>query len=189
MVKDYNGSNYFDTEYIDGVPYKTILFPEIRQIWLASNYAKKEGFIQLMNEVENPEVAEVNNGEVIEKRKAVFLNEWNGCYWEKKQMNEGDTVVVENTCFDVNQGEVTTNVCWLDEHDEKHCVDVVIPDVAQYNIEYRVFTTGGTSYQDACDQDLVNTDYLAIERLLRIIIPIIEQGKRRENFSRYRDLE
>ena len=177
LVKDYNGSNYFDTEYIDGVPYKTILFPEIRQIWLASNYAKKEGFIPAESDVENPEVAEVNNGEVIEQRKAVFLNEWNGCYWEKKELNEGDTVVVENTCFDINQGEVTSEVCWLDEHDEKHCVDVVIPDVAQYNIEYRVFTTGGTGYQDACDQDLVNTDYLAIERLLRIIIPIIEKER------------
>jgi len=176
LVKEYNGSNYFDTEYIDGVPYKTILFPEIRQIWLASNYAKKEGFIQY-GEGEEPEVVEVNNGEVIEKRKAVFLNEWNGCYWEKKELDEGDTVVVQNTCFDVNNGEVTTEVCWLDTEGTKHCVEVVIPDVAQYNIEYRVFTTGGTSEQDSCNQDLVNTDYLAIERLLRILIPIIEKER------------
>ena len=177
LVKDYDGSNYFDTEYIDGIPYKTILFPEIRQIWLASNYAQKEGFNVAGEDLENPEVAEVNNGEVIEKRKAVFLNEWNGCYWEKKELNEGDTVVVENTCFDVNQGEIVTEVCWLDESGEKHCVEVVIPDVAQFNIEYRVFTTGGTSSQSSCDQDLVNTDYLAIERLLRIIIPLIERER------------
>lgn len=177
LVKDYNGSNYFDTEYIDGIPYKTILFPEIRQIWLASNYAKKEGFIPADGDQDGAEVAEVNNGEIIEKRKAVFLNEWNGCYWEKKQLNEGDTVVVENTCFDVNNGEKATNVCWVDTEDVEHCVEVVIPDVAQYNIEYRVFTTGGTSTQDECNQDLVNTDYLAIERLLRVIIPIIEQER------------
>ena len=177
LVKEYDGSNYFDTEYIDGVPYKTILFPEIRQIWLASNYAKKEGFIVAGSDVDEPEVAEVNNGEVIERRKAVFLNEWNGCYWEKKQMNEGDTVVVENTCFDTKEGESISTVCWLDESDIKHCVDVVIPDVAQYDIEYRVFTTGGTTSQSSCNQDLVNTDYLAIERLLRIIIPIIEKER------------
>ena len=180
LVKDYDGSNYFDTEYIDGIPYKTILFPEIRQIWLASNYAKKEGFIPYSEGVV-PEVVEVNNGHVIENRKAVFLNEWNGCYWEKKELNEGDTVVVENTCFDINNGEVTTNVCWIDASQVEHCVEVVIPDVAQYNIEYRVFTTGGTG-QHSCDQDLVNTDYLAIERLLRIIIPIIEQ-EREERIS------
>ena len=97
-------------------------------------------------------------------------------------MNEGDTVVVENTCFDVNQGQVTTNVCWIDSNEQEHCCEVVIPDVAQYNIEYRVFTTGGTGLQDSCDQDLVNTDYLAIERLLRIIIPILEQ-EREERIS------
>lgn len=176
LVKDYNGINYFDTEYIDGVPYKTILFPEIRQIWLASNYAKKEGFVGY-TETTEPEVVEVNNGEGVNRRKAVFLNEWNGCYWEKKQLNEGDTVVVESTCFDVNNGEITSEVCWLDGNDVKHCVDVVIPDVAQHNIEYRVFTTGGTGTQDSCDQDLVNTDYLTIERLLRAIIPLIEQER------------
>ena len=176
LVKDYNGSNYFDTEYIGGVPYKTILFPEIRQIWMASNYANKEGFVEWSDTTE-PEVVEVNNGSVINRRKAVFLNEWNGCYWEKKQLKEGDTVVVENTCFDVNNGEVTTEVCWLDSNEVKHCVDVVIPDVAQHNIEYRVFTTGGTGTQDSCDQDLVNTDYLTIERLLRVIIPPIEQER------------
>ena len=181
LVKDYDGSNYFDTEYIDGIPYKTILFPEIRQIWLASNYAKKEGFVQYEEGGAIPEVVEVNNGEVIEKRKAVFLNEWNGCYWEKKELGEGDTVVVENTCFDVNNGEVTTNVCWYDATGIEHCCEVVIPDVAQYNIEYRVFTTGGTG-QHACDQDLVNTDYLTIERLLRIIVPMLEQ-EREERIS------
>ena len=171
LVKDYDGSNYFDTEYIDGVPYKTILFPEIRQIWLASNYAKKEGFVQYTANGEVPEVVEVNNGEVNEKRKAVFLNEWNGCYWEKKELQEGDTVVVENPCFDTTDGQTTTNIKWIDSEGTEHCVEVVLPDVAQYNIEYRVFTTS----EDSCDQDLINTDYLAIERLLRTIIPMIEQ--------------
>lgn len=46
LVKDYDGSNYFDSEYIDGIIYKTILFPEIGQIWLASNYAKKRVSLQ-----------------------------------------------------------------------------------------------------------------------------------------------
>ena len=177
LVKDYNGSNYFDTEYIDGVPYKTILFPQIRQIWLASNYAKKEGFIDETSGGQTPEVVKVNGGSVDENRKAVFLNEWNGCYWEKKELNEGDTVVVENTCFDEHLGEETTTVCWRDADDVEHCVDVVIPEVAQFDIEYRVFTTGASGTQYACDQDLVNTDYLAIERLLRVVVPMIDQER------------
>ena len=183
LVKDYDGSNYFDTEYIDGVPYKTILFPEIRQIWLASNYAKKEGFIQYGDEG-TPEVAEVNNGEVLEKRKAVFLNEWNGCYWEKKELKEGDTVVVENPCMSSSDGPESTTVTWKDTEGTEHCVVVELPRVAQYNIEYRVFTTS----EDSCDQDLINTDYLAIERLLRIIIPMIDQ-ERQERIEADQDLQ
>ena len=182
LVKDYDGSNYFDTEYIDGVPYKTILFPEIRQIWLASNYAKKEGFIEYSAGGEVPEVLPVNNGEVSEKRKAVFLNEWNGCYWEKKEMQEGDTVVVQNPCMTGSGGE-TTNVCWIDELGVENCVEVEMPNVTQYNIEYRVFTT-----DENCDQDLVSTDYLAIERLLRVVVPMIEKYKK-ESEDRDHDLQ
>jgi len=169
LVKDYDGSNYFDTEYIDGVPYKTILFPEIRQIWLASNYAKKEGFVEYSQGVV-PEVIDVNAGEVNEKRKAVFINEWNGCYWEKKELVEGDTVVIQNPCFDTTDDETTTTITWIDGDGFEHSVDVVLPEVTQYNIEYRVYTTS----EDSCDQDLINTDYLAIERLLRTVMPIIE---------------
>lgn len=172
LVKDYDGSNYFDTEYIDGVPYKTILFPEIRQIWLASNYAKKEGFVEYTAGGEVPEVLPVNNGEVNEKRKAVFLNEWNGCYWEKKELQEGDTVVVQNPCMTGTGGE-TTNICWKDELGVENCVEVVMPELAQHNIEYRVFTIN-----DTCDQDLINTDWLAIERLLRVVVPMIEKYKK-----------
>ena len=172
LVKDYDGSNYFDTEYIDGIPYKTILFPEIRQIWLASNYAKKEGFVEYTANGETPEVLPVNNGQVSEKRKAVFINEWNGCYWEKKELNEGDTVVIENPCMTSAGGE-TTNICWLDDLGVENCVEVVLPELAQHNIEYRVFTT-----DDNCDQDLINTDWLAIERLLRVVVPMIEKYKK-----------
>lgn len=184
LVKDYDGSNYFDVEYIDGVPYKTILFPESGQIWLASNYAKKEGF---NTSGSNIEVADVNNGEILEKRKALFLNEWNGRYWEKKQMKEGDTVVVENPCFDVDTREVT--YCWktnfnLDDVTPSNAIDddaqplndtecetLTIEREAQYNTEYRVYT------EDGCNQDLYNTDDLVTERILNLVLPIIIREK------------
>ena len=170
LVKDYDGSNYFDSEYIDGVIYKTILFPQSGQIWLASNYAKKEGF-NLAGRDENPEVAEVNNGEIIEKRKALFLNEWNGRYWEKKEMKEGDTVVVENPCFDTS-AESTVEYCWkINEFDEQECDTITITHELQHNQEYRVYTT------DGCNQDLVNTDDLVVERVLKLILPIIIREK------------
>ena len=164
LVKDYDGSNYFDSEYIDGVIYKTILFPQTRQIWLASNYAKKEGF-------DSTEVADVNNGEVLEKRKVLFLNEWNGRYWEKKLMNEGDTVVIENSCFDTGV-ETTIEYCWkINDLDEEECDTITIAHEPQRNLEYRVYTT------DGCNQDLVNTDDLVVQRVLKLILPIIIREK------------
>ena len=166
LVKDYDGSNYFDSEYINGVLYKTILFPKSRQVWLATNYAKNEGF-----ETSGvPMITDVNNGEVLEKRKALFVNEWNGEYWEKRALNEGETVVVENPCFD-SEGDQVRTVCWLDQEGVKHCVDVTIPKETQSNVEYRVYTT------DGCNKELVNTDDIVVERIVNIMTPMIEDER------------
>ena len=166
LVKDYDGSNYFDSEYIDGVLYKTIRFPKSRQVWLATNYAKNEGF-----ETSGvPMITDVNNGEFLEKRKALFVNEWNGEYWEKRALNEGETVVVENPCFD-SEGDQVRTVCWLDQEGVKHCVDVTIPKETQSNVEYRVYTT------DGCNKELVNTDDIVVERIVNIMTPMIEDER------------
>jgi hypothetical protein len=167
LVKDYDGSNYYDSEYIDGVLYKTILFPESGQVWLASNYADKSGFKEYNPDcAEVPEVVEVNDGQVVEKRVEMFINEWNGYYWEKRIMHEGDTIVIENPCFDQGTGS-TTQICILDKDNVPDCVEVEIPKVAQSNIEYRVFT------EDDCNKVLVNTDDLVVERVVQIIVPLI----------------
>ena len=171
LVKDYDGSNYFDTEYIDGVAYKTVLMPKSKQVWLASNYAKKEGFIKYTEGGEVPEVVDVNNGLVRDNRKVMFINEWNGDYWEKRPMNEGETVIVEDNCSMSGSSEVKT-ICWSNENGEKECVEVEIPTVVQNNLSYRVYTT------ENCDQALVNVDDLATERILNTIIPIIENERK-----------
>jgi len=177
LVKDYDGCNYLDTEYIDGIPYKTILFAESGQIWLASNYAKVEGFKMAESTVNGAEVAKVNNGEGIKgNRKALFLNEWNGRYWEKKQMNEGDTVVVENPCFE-GASEKEFTYCWKTDFDngetenERECETITIETEPQHNVEYRVFSDNG------CDQDLYNTDDLVTERVINVLIPILVKEK------------
>ena len=148
------------------------MFPESGQIWLASNFASKEGFIEYeAGSSQTPELLEVNNGEVLEKRVEMFINEWNGHYWEKKKMNEGDTIVIENPCFDQGTG-TTTNVCWTDKEGIPHCIEVEIPKVAQSNIEYRVFTE-----DDSCNKVLVNTDDLVVERIVQIIVPMLQRER------------
>ena len=171
LVKDYNGCNYMDSEYIDGVLYKTLLFPESGQIWLASNYADKAGFIEDYDINTVPEVVNIDDEGVIEKRVEMFVNEWNGKYWEKRIMNEGETVVVQDPCFDQGTG-TTTNICWMDAEKLPHCVEVEIPKVAQKNIEYRVYTN-----DEDCNKTLINTDDLVVERVINIVVPMIEKER------------
>ena len=164
LVKDYDGSNYFDNEYIDGIVYKTVLFPNSKQVWLGENYAKKDGFV---NDEENevPEVIDVNNGHVLEKRIVFFINEWNGDYWEKRALSEGETLSIELPCF---SGESTTEeYCWIDNYGERHCLDIEIPFTEQRNLEFRVYT------DEDCNEYLINTDDLVTERVLNALMPIL----------------
>jgi predicted RNase H-like nuclease len=171
LVKDYNGCNYMDSEYIDGVLYKTLLFPESGQIWLASNYADKAGFIEDYDVNTVPEVVNIDDEGVIEKRVEMFVNEWNGKYWEKRIMNEGETVVVQDPCFDQGTGE-TKDVCVKYDDYTTQCIEVFIPKVAQKNIEYRVFTN-----DEDCNKVLVNTDDLVVERVLNVVVPLIAKER------------
>ena len=185
LVKDYDGSNYVDSEYIGGQVYKTLLFPDSKQIWLATNFAQTEGFVtydgpeSCFND-EEVEVLDVNGGEDVSTRKIYFINEWNGEYWEKKPLNEGDTFTVTRPCKEEDR---TIEVCWGDEEEgTEQCIDVVIPGSSDPNIEYRVFVG------DDCTQYLKNTDDLVTDRVLNVIIPTIEEY-REEIFERLEELD
>ena len=172
LVKDYDGSNYRDSEYINGILYKTILFPEAGQIWLASNYADTEGFIPYSVAGETPEYLNLGDQLLYDRRVEMFVNEWNGEYWEKRIMNDGETVVVQNPCYNGEGSGTTTTVVWYDDKGEAHPVKVDIPKVAQNNIEYRV-----NIIDDYCNKDLINTDDLVVERVLNILIPMLEEER------------
>ena len=176
LVKRYDGNNYRETEYIDGVLYRCILFPESGQIWLASNFADKNGFLTVDNYkaagANAPEVLDPNGGFLPnEKRVEMFINEFNGRYWEKKVMDEGVTIVIQNPCFDSASGD-TMEFCWLDGDGYERCIEVEIPKVAQSNIEYRVYLE-----DEGCDKVLKNTDDLVVERVLSIVVPMIDEER------------
>ena len=172
LVKDYDGSNYRDSEYIDGILYKTILFPEAGQIWLASNYADVDGLTPYGELGQTPEYLNLGDQLLYDRRVEMFVNEWNGKYWEKRIMKEGETVVVEDPCFGQDGTGSTTNICWMDDDKRPHCVEVEIPKIAQMNVEYRVYTI-----DDYCNKDLLNTDDLVVERVLHILVPMIEKER------------
>lgn len=167
LVKDYNGENDFSSEYIDGVIYTTRAFPKSGQVWLTANYAQKEGFIGYTMGGTTPEYTEVNNGQIRNKRKVMFINEFNGRFWERRMLNEGDTVIVETPC-EASGETVTKQICWQNKDEAcEICVDVEIPIIPQFNTEYRVYTT------DNCNQTLVNTDDIVTERVLDTVVPLV----------------
>lgn len=83
LVKDYNGSNHYNAETIDGLNYETILFPECGTVWTASNFAGT-----------NYPHKEANMGQNPYNRVVYFINVWNGKEWEKRMLSEGESIVI-----------------------------------------------------------------------------------------------
>lgn len=126
LVKDYDGSNYQAGETIDGRDYQAILFPLAEQIWTSSNFDsdnENNGYL-----VEGVNYVKANNGVVpFQRKRVIFINEWNGVAWDKKHLVEGDSIVINQP-----QG----------------C------DSQDYNVEYRVYSNGVCS-QELVDIDEV----------------------------------
>ena len=102
LVKDYDGSNFRETEYINGKLYPCVLMPTLNedcehgyQIWTSVNvdFGRNEGvstdnFIRF----EDYDVPEPLYPTI--RRKVYVMNYWNGNQWEKKILSEGDTVSI-----------------------------------------------------------------------------------------------
>ena len=90
LVKDYDGKNHNDIECIKGMNYKTVLMPSLNTehqhtIWTTTNVAFKDG--------RYPRVTP-NNGIGVTFTEKYIINEWNGFAWERKEMTEGDSIVL-----------------------------------------------------------------------------------------------
>ena len=83
LVKDFDGENSYDSETIDGLNYKTILFPESKQVWLASNYFADMGANSVF----------AGNSEH-HFRTVYVVNVWNGKGWDKRVLTEGESIVI-----------------------------------------------------------------------------------------------
>lgn len=91
LVKDYDGGNFNAVETINGVNYKAVLMPSENTkhgftIWLASNIAaSQKKYCPVLP----------NNGELLSDKKVFFINEWNGFDWDKKELQEGDSLMIK----------------------------------------------------------------------------------------------
>lgn len=102
LVKDFDGSNYKGVETIFGQSYPTTLIPETNQIWTSINvYATKK---QIINLSKGENFIEVNkeNADFENVQTTFYINEWDGNEWVKKELKEGDSIVI--TQRDIDEG-------------------------------------------------------------------------------------
>lgn len=101
LVKDYNGENHFENEEIIGNNYSTVLMPSITKgstIWTSINLSFDCCDCNCRTNHIYP-----NNGEDLDFVKKYYINEFIGKCWLKKEVMEGESVVVigdNNTCIE-----------------------------------------------------------------------------------------
>lgn len=124
LVKDYTGGNYFGSEIIGGNVYNTSLAQNTRQVWTTCNLYMTNGLTPV-SEGENFNYCEPNNGDIDITKKVFFINEWNGSYWEKKLLVDGDTFVINESA---PSGETIYNLEYRVQKDDECNYELVPTD-------------------------------------------------------------
>ena len=91
LVKDYDGTNHQEYVTLNGKTYRTVLMPSTTAhsgyvIWLAANIADDNSKYKPMAP---------NCGDMASAYNKYYMCEWDGFIWHKKEMMEGDSVVME----------------------------------------------------------------------------------------------
>ena len=89
LVKDYDGANFREVEFINGLTFHCVLMPSLTaksgfQIWTSENVAFSQ-------KKYCPREIEINECAFTIQ---LFTAEWNGFEWVKKPLQEGDSVVL-----------------------------------------------------------------------------------------------
>lgn len=93
LVKDYTSDNYMGDEGILGQTYPTVLCDRANQVWTSVNvFATKNQIQQLIKGFNYTDV--VVDGDTSDISDAFYINEFNGNEWIKKELKEGDSIVI-----------------------------------------------------------------------------------------------
>lgn len=88
LIKDYDGTNHYDTEEIMDLEYQTLLLPSKskgKAIWTASNFACGSKSLSPMLP---------NNGLSLSFTTRYFIHEWDGNKWVRNEIRQGESVVI-----------------------------------------------------------------------------------------------
>lgn len=93
LVMDYEDNKYGFHANIFGKEYGIVPVPAIKQIWINSNLDELLGSEDYNKRYEyEGNIVNIN----------YYINHWNGLFWEKRQLANGDTIVVEENGSNVN---------------------------------------------------------------------------------------
>ena len=154
LVKNFNGDNYNEREDILGGTYSTVLMPSVahgKAIWTSVNISLAECGCDCSCTYVLP-----NNGQGMEYSKKYFINEWTGKEWLRKELCDGESVVVINEV--VTQQETTTDDCHCPCNDEQQPV---------YNTNY-------TEYR-VVNGELVDVARLIYDNVMEVIQPHLDE--------------
>ena len=170
LVKDYDGSNAHESEYFEklGKSYPTVLLPTLKSddnpnnnygmsVWTSVN-VDFETSNKAWDEIKNIEVgyptciSPFYEETMPEKKRVYFINDWNGKFWERRELIEGDTIVLnkpvesgytEDTEYRIVNGELVPT----DDLVYKRVIDRVLSII--HEIEARI-----DSLTDALDEEI-----------------------------------
>ena len=131
LVKNYNGYNFSESEEILGNVYSTVLMPSLKHgntVWMSVNLAMTDCGCDCSC---NCDYVKPNNGEGMESHKSFFTYEWTTNGWMRKELLDGESVVVINHNIDDPDGI---------DYSEYRVVDGELKDVANLIYEKVVET-------------------------------------------------
>ena len=154
LVKTFNGDNFNEREDILGNSYSTVLMPSLehgKAIWTSVNVSLADCGCDCCCKYVLP-----NDGQGMEYGKKYFINEWTGKFWLRKEVTEGESVVVLNEI--ITQQESDSNCHCGCHNDEEEPV---------YNTDY-------TEYR-VVKGELVDVARLIYDNIMQIIQPQLDQ--------------
>ena len=151
LVKNFNGDNFNEREDILGDSYSTVLMPSVehgKAIWTSVNISLADCGCDCCCKYLLP-----NDGQGMEYSKKYFINEWTGKGWLRKELADGESVVVINEV--VTQQETTEPHCPCHDEDET------------------VYNTNYTEYR-VVKGELVDVARLIYDNIMQVIGPRLD---------------
>ena len=109
LVKNFNGDNYNEREDILGSAYSTVLMPSRKHgksIWTSVNISVADCGCDCCARYVLP-----NDGQGMEYSKKYFINEWTGKEWLRKELCDGESVVVTKEVVLTEETTVNDGCC------------------------------------------------------------------------------